>query len=164
MATPLFDEAHLVSCAGLAPVMALAEQAGLSALLAERVKLGTRWVASAGVNPAGKVTSIIAGMAAGADCVDDLGVVGSGGMRQQFGGVYAPATLGSVLRAFTYGTQMVMALLPHVNRSGRVPSLPHEEGTRAWLLPEPDQSPAGRVVAGVTVGWFLAVVRVSRSR
>ena len=58
-------------------------------------------------------------------------------------------------------------LLPHVNWSGSVPSLPHEEGPRAWLLPEPDQSAAGRGVAGVTfglvVGWFLAVARVSRS-
>ena len=103
MATPLFDEAHLVSCAGLAPVMALAEQAGLSALLAERVKLGTRWVASAGVNPAGKVTSIIAGMAAGADSIDDLQVIRSGGMPRLFGGVYAPATLGQFLREFTHG-------------------------------------------------------------
>jgi hypothetical protein len=102
-ATPLFDDEHLVSSAGLAPVMALAEQAGLSALLAERVKLGTTRVASAGVNPAGKVTSIIAGMAAGADCIDDLDVVRSGGMPRLFGGVYAPATLGQFLRSFTHG-------------------------------------------------------------
>ena len=33
----VFDEANLVSCAGLAPVLALAEQAGLSELLAERL-------------------------------------------------------------------------------------------------------------------------------
>ena len=127
-ATPVFDDENLVSCAGLVPLMVLAERAGLSELIGQRVRFKTSRVASAGANPAGKLCSIIAGMAAGADCVDDLGVVGSGGMRQQFGGVYAPATLGSVLRAFTYGTQMVMALLPHVNRSGRVPSLPHEEG------------------------------------
>ena len=127
-AIPVFDDENLVSCAGLVPLMVLAERAGLSELIGQRVRFKTSRVASAGANPAGKLCSIIAGMAAGADCVDDLGVVGSGGMRQQFGGVYAPATLGSVLRAFTYGTQMVMALLPHVNRSGRVPSLPHEEG------------------------------------
>jgi hypothetical protein len=103
MATPLFDEEHLVSCAGLAPVMALAEQAGLSELLAERVDLGTTRVASAGANPAGKVTSIIAGMAAGADSIDDLDVVRCGGMPRLFGGVYAPATLGQFLREFTHG-------------------------------------------------------------
>lgn len=39
-ATPLFDDEHLVSSAGLAPVMALAEQAGLSQLVAKRVRLG----------------------------------------------------------------------------------------------------------------------------
>ena len=34
-ATPLFDDEHLVSDAGLVPVMVLAEQAGLSELVAE---------------------------------------------------------------------------------------------------------------------------------
>jgi hypothetical protein len=46
----LFDDENLVSCAGLVPVMALAEQAGLSELIAERVRLGQTRVASAGVN------------------------------------------------------------------------------------------------------------------
>ena len=91
-ATPLFDDEKLVSCAGLAPVMALAEQAGLSELIADRVRLTsvTPRVASAGVNPAGKLTSIIAGMAAGADGIDDLGLIRSGGMPRLFGAVYAP--------------------------------------------------------------------------
>lgn len=102
-AIPVFDDENLVSCAGLAPVMALAEQAGLSALLKERVRLASVRVASAGVNPAGKITTIIAGMAAGADSVDDLQVVRSGGMKRLFGGVYAPATLGQFLREFTHG-------------------------------------------------------------
>lgn len=102
-ATPIFDDEHLVSCAGLAPVMALAEQAGLSELIAERVKLRQTRVASAGVNPAGKVTSIIAGMAAGADSIDDLDVVRSGGMPRLFTGVYPPATWGQFLRGFSHG-------------------------------------------------------------
>ncbi len=38
-ATPLFDDEPLVSCTGLVPVMALAEQAGLTELIAERVRL-----------------------------------------------------------------------------------------------------------------------------
>ncbi|MGB8381699.1 MAG: IS1380 family transposase, partial [Dermatophilaceae bacterium] len=75
MARPLFDDEHLVSDAGLVPVMALAEQAGLSELVAERVELGETRVVSAGVNPAGKLSSIIAGMAAGADSIDDLQVI-----------------------------------------------------------------------------------------
>jgi hypothetical protein len=102
-ATPLFDDEHLVSDAGLVPVMALAEQAGLSELVAERVGLGETRVASAGVNPAGKLGSIIAGMAAGADSIDDLQVIRSGGMTRLFEQVYAPATLGQFLREFTHG-------------------------------------------------------------
>jgi hypothetical protein len=77
-ATPIFDDDNLVSFAGLAPVMALAERAGLSALIGERVRF--RWVrvASAGVNPAGKLTSIVAGMVAGADCIEGLDVIRTG--------------------------------------------------------------------------------------
>ena len=71
-ATPMFDDENLVSCAGPVPVMALAEQTGLSELIADRVAITATRVASAAVNPAGKVTSIIAGMAAGADSIDDL--------------------------------------------------------------------------------------------
>ena len=102
-ATPVFDDERLVSCAGLVPVMALAEQAGLSELIAERVNVVSTRVASAGVNPAGKVTSIIAGMAASADSIDDLQVIRSGGMKRLFTQVYAPATMGQFLREFTHG-------------------------------------------------------------
>ena len=102
-ATPLFDDDNLVSCGGLVPVMELAEQAGLSELLADRVSIKSSLVASAGANPAGKVASIIAGMTAGADSIDDLDIVRSGGMKQVFDHVYAPATLGQFLRSFTHG-------------------------------------------------------------
>jgi hypothetical protein len=47
--------------------------------------------------------SIVAGMAAGADSIDDLDAIRHGGMPRLFGGVYAPSTLGSFLRAFTHG-------------------------------------------------------------
>jgi Transposase DDE domain group 1 len=104
-ARPIFDEDNLVSYAGLAPVMGLAERAGLSKLVSERVAIDPQAVrvASAGVNPAGKITSIIAGMAAGADSIDDLDVIRAGGMPRLFGGVYACSTLGLFLREFTYG-------------------------------------------------------------
>lgn len=108
-ATPVFDDENLISCAGLAPVMGLAEQAGLSQLLTERVHVDPGLVASAGVNPAGKITSIIAGMAAGADCIDDLDVIRSGGMGKIFDEVYAPATLGQFLREFTHGYNRQLA-------------------------------------------------------
>jgi hypothetical protein len=98
-----FDDENLVSCARLVPVMALAERAGLSELISGKVAIKTARVASAAVNPAGKLTSIIAGMAAGADSIDDLDVIRSGGMRRLFGGVYACSTLGQFLREFTHG-------------------------------------------------------------
>ena len=42
-------------------------------------------------------------MCAGADCIDDLDVVRSGGMKTLFDGVYAPSTIGTLLREFTFG-------------------------------------------------------------
>jgi len=113
-AAAVFDETNVVSFAGLAPLLALAERAGLSTLIAERVRIdpAATKVKSAGTNPVGKLTSIIAGMAAGADCIDDLGVVRSGGARQLFVGVYAATTLGQFLREFTHGhTQQLASVL-----------------------------------------------------
>ena len=98
-----FDEENLVSCAGLVPVMRLAEDTGLHGLVADAVHIADPPIPSTGVNPAGKITSIVAGMAAGADSIDDLDVLRHGGMPELFGGVYAPSTLGSFLRAFTWG-------------------------------------------------------------
>ena len=107
----MFDDEKLVSCVGLVPVMALAERAGLSELVAAKVAITETRVASAAVNPAGKVTSIVAGMAAGADSIDDLDVIRAGGMARLFAGVYAPATLGQFLREFTHGhTQQLAAV------------------------------------------------------
>jgi len=134
-ATPLFDDEHLVSSAGLMPVMALAEQAGLSELVAERVRLGPTRVASAGVNPAGKVSSIIAGMVAGADSIDDLQEIRSGGMKRVFDQVYAPATLGQFLREFTHGHTLQLASVARahlVNLVQRTDLLPGIEA-RAFI-------------------------------
>ncbi|MBF9130114.1 IS1380 family transposase [Plantactinospora sp. S1510] len=94
-----FDDPNLVSCAGLVPVMRLAEQAGLHDAVADRVSLPT----DKGANPAGKVATIVAGMLAGADSIDDLDVARHGGMRSLFTSVYAPSTLGSFLRTFSHG-------------------------------------------------------------
>jgi hypothetical protein len=107
--------------------MALAEQTGLSELIAERVKVASTRVASAGVNPAGKLTSIIAGMAAGADSIDDLELIRAGGMKRVFGEVYAPATLGQFLREFTHGhtSQLAAVARAHlVNLVERTDLLP----------------------------------------
>ncbi|MEO3781620.1 IS1380 family transposase [Micromonospora sp. B11E3] len=94
-----FDDPNLVSCAGLAPVMRLAQQAGLHDAVTDRVRLPT----DKGANPAGKVATIVAGMLAGADSIDDLDIARHGGMPSLFTSVFAPSTLGSFLRTFTHG-------------------------------------------------------------
>lgn len=94
-----FDDPNLVSCAGLVPVMRLAQDVGLHDAVADRVRLPT----DKGANPAGKVATIVAGMLTGADSIDDLDVARHGGMRSLFTSVYAPSTLGSFLRTFTHG-------------------------------------------------------------
>ena len=93
-----FDDPNLVSRAGLVPVMALAQRAGLAALAGEYVRPGGR----CGVNPQVKAPAIIAGMIGGADSIDDLGLLRHGAMGALFGGTRAPSTLGSFLRSFTW--------------------------------------------------------------
>ncbi|HEX3824046.1 MAG TPA: IS1380 family transposase [Mycobacteriales bacterium] len=134
-ATPVFDDENAVSLAGLLPVMGLAERAGLSELVAARVDLGSTFVASAGVNPAGKVTAIVAGMVAGADSIDDLDVIRSGGMAKVFAGVYAAATLGQFLREFTFGhcLQLASAARAHLVNLVGISSLLPGIGERAFV-------------------------------
>ncbi len=111
-----FDDENLVSCAGLVPVMELAEQTGLPDLLEEHVVFRCERIRSGAANPAPKLTSIIAGMAAGADSIDDLDVIRAGGMKKLFKAVYAPATMGIFLREFTHGhtRQLASVLRSHL--------------------------------------------------
>ena len=94
-----FDDPDLVSHAGLVPVMALAQRAGLASLVAEHVRPG----GECGVNAHLKVPCLVAGMAAGADSIDDMDLLRHGAMSALFGGVRAPSTLGSHLRCYTWG-------------------------------------------------------------
>ena len=94
-----FDDPNLVSHAGLVPVMALAQRAGLAGLVAEHVRPG----GECGVNAHLKVPCLVAGMAAGADSIDDMDLLRHGAMTALFGGVRAPSTLGSHLRSYTWG-------------------------------------------------------------
>jgi Transposase DDE domain group 1 len=121
-----FDDPNLVSCAGLVPVMQLAEDAGLHDLVAAEVEIIDPPIPSTGVNPAGKVSSIVAGMTAGADSIDDLDVLRHGGMPELFGGVYAPSTLGSFLRSFQWGHTRQLAAAARlflISLAGRTPVL-----------------------------------------
>jgi hypothetical protein len=94
-----FDDPNLVSYAGLVPVMALAGRAGLGDLVAEHVRPG----GECGVNAHLKVPCLVAGMAAGADSIDDMDLLRHGAMSTLFRGVRAPSTLGSHLRSYTWG-------------------------------------------------------------
>src|SRR5919112_3724052 len=66
-----FDEDNLVSDAGLVPLLGLAEQTGLTEIIAEKVSITTPRIKSGAANPAPKLLTVIAGMCAGADRIDE---------------------------------------------------------------------------------------------
>ena len=94
-----FDDPNLVSCGGLAAVLALGARCGLATLLTERLRIA----AGDGANATAKVLALIAGMIAGADSIDDMDLLRHGGMGRLFTDVRAPSTLGTFLRVFTFG-------------------------------------------------------------
>ena len=118
-----FDDPHLVSRAGLVPVMALAQRAGLGGLVAEHVRPG----GDCGVSAQLKVPCLVAGMVAGADSIDDMDLLRHGALPDLFGGIRAPSTLGSHLRSYTWGNVRQLEI---VNRE-----LLGELARRASLLP-----------------------------
>src|ERR1700752_5516855 len=96
--------------------MTLAAQTGLPELLADKVYIPAPKIKSGSANPSPKLTTLIAGMCAGADSIDDLDLVRSGGMKALFEGVYAPSTVGTLLREFTFGhaRQLESVLAEHL--------------------------------------------------
>jgi hypothetical protein len=94
-----FDDPSLVSCAGLVPAVALARRGGLAELADRQLSVPGGAGAAAGA----KVTNVVAGMVAGADCIADLGLLRHGGIGRLFAEVRAPSTLGTFLRAFRFG-------------------------------------------------------------
>src|SRR5690349_21244364 len=111
-----FDEDNLVSDAGLVPLLGLAEQTRLPQIIAEKVSITAPRIRSGAANPAPKLLTVIAGMCAGADSSDDLDVLRAGGMPILCDGVYAPSTLGVLLREFSFGhaRQLESVLREHV--------------------------------------------------
>ena len=119
---PVFDEPNLVSAAGLVPALRLAESAGLYGLLAG--------LTVPSPNAAAKAACVVSGMLAGADSIDDLGVLRHGGMGRLFAGVRAPSTLGTFLRSFTYGHAQQLAAVNRRLLLGLAQTAP-------GLLPDP---------------------------
>src|SRR6202453_1430860 len=111
--------------------MALAQRAGLTDLVAEHVTPG----GECGVNSHLKVGCLVAGMAAGADSIDDMDVLRHGAMGTLFGGVRAPSTLGSHLRWYTWGnvTQLEKAGREFLAELARQAPLLPGAGTLAFL-------------------------------
>jgi len=97
--TAEFDDDNLLARAGLVPVMALAESAGLSGLAREHVTVP----GSSGSNADVKVPSLVAGMLAGADSISGMDLLRHGGMDRAFTARRAPTTLGTHLRGYTFG-------------------------------------------------------------
>lgn len=79
--------------------MRLAADAGLGELAGELLSVPT----DKGANPGGKVTALVRGMVAGANSIDDMALLRHGAMGRLFDRTYAPSTLGSFLREFTFG-------------------------------------------------------------
>lgn len=97
-----FDDDRVVSDAGIALVATLAVRLGLEALVARCVRLRPDRPGAA--NAGRKVMALIYAMALGADSIDDCQVLRAGRTRRLLGGwVPAPSTLGTFLRAFTFG-------------------------------------------------------------
>jgi DDE family transposase len=97
-----FDDERVVSDAGLVLLATLAARLGIEELAQRLVRLRAK---RPGAGNAGrKVMALVFAMALGADSIDDCDVLRSGRTRRLLGGwVAAPSTLGTFLRAFTFG-------------------------------------------------------------
>jgi Transposase DDE domain group 1 len=96
-----FDDERVVANAGVLLPAVLADRLGIEGLVDRIVDLGDRVGAA---NPGRKVMTLVSAMALGADCIDDCEVLRSGQTRAVLGHrVSAPSTLGTFLRAFTFG-------------------------------------------------------------
>lgn len=94
-----FDVSNLVSTAGLVPVIRRAGRAGLTELAGKHPTVPTH----KGANAGGKVASVVTGILAGAESIEDMRLLRHDGMRHLFNHVSTPSTLGSFLRFFEFG-------------------------------------------------------------
>ena len=97
-----FDDERVVSDAGVMLVATLAGRLGIEALAGELVRLRRERPGAA--NAGRKVMALIYAMVLGADSIDDTELLRAGRTRRLLGGwLPAPSTLGTFLRAFTFG-------------------------------------------------------------
>jgi hypothetical protein len=148
-----FDEANLVSSAGLVPALELARRAGLHDLLTDRVSVP----GPAGANAAVKVTSLVAAMLTGADCIQDSDVLRHGGMGRVFTAGRAATTLGTHLRAYRFGhVRQLDAVAGRflTGLAGRVPGLVAGDGQRCFVdIDDTMRETHGYAKQGVAYGY-----------
>ncbi|MEV5880815.1 hypothetical protein AB0L75_42925 [Streptomyces sp. NPDC052101] len=114
----------------------------------------------AGVAADAKVTSIVAGMVAGADSIDDLDVLRHGAIPGLFDGIHAPSTLGTFLRAFTHGHALQ---LHAVHRrflavlAAHTPLLPGAGETAFIDVDATHKRVYSRTKQGAEYGWFKGI-------
>src|SRR4051794_33961240 len=108
-----FDDERVVSDAGIVLVATLAGRLGVEALAGRLVRL--RRDRPGAANAARKVMAVVFAMVLGADSIDDCELLRAGRTRRLLGGwLPAPSTLGTFLRAFTFGhVRQLDALLGH---------------------------------------------------
>ena len=97
----IFDEPNLVANAGLLLVATLTQRLGLEALIDSTVRLLGR---VGGAHPGRKVLTVVHAMIVGASHIDHADMLRAGSTASVLGHrVMAPSTLGTFLRAFTFG-------------------------------------------------------------
>jgi hypothetical protein len=97
-----FDDERVVSDAGIALVATLAQRLCVEGLAGRLVRL--RGDRPGAANAGRKVMALLFAMVLGADSIDDTDVLRAGRTRRLLGGwLPAPSTLGTFLRAFTFG-------------------------------------------------------------
>jgi hypothetical protein len=97
-----FDDQRAVSDAGVMLVATLARRLGIEALAGRLVRL--RRDRPGAANAGRKVMALVFAMVLGADSLDDCEILRTGMTRRLLGGwIPAPSTLGTFLRAFTFG-------------------------------------------------------------
>jgi hypothetical protein len=115
-----FDEPNLVANAGLLLVATLVVRLGLERLINDTVRLAGR---VGGAAPGRKVLTLVHALVAGGSHIDHADMLRAGGTSSVLSHrVMAPSTLGTFLRAFTFG---------HVRQLDAVLG---EALRRAWLL------------------------------
>jgi hypothetical protein len=149
----VFDDERVVSDAGVMLVSTLAGRLGVEALAVDLVRLRAGRPGRA--NAGRKIMALVFAMILGADCIDGCDVLRAGRTGRLLGGwIPAPSTLGTFLRAFTFGhvRQLDALLARSIERAWKAGAGPGENR----LVIDVDSFVAevyGRLKRGVSYGY-----------